>query len=115
MVRTLPAVQRVIIPDRRAFHLYGFDLMLDSALKAYLLEVNASPSLTAETPADFDLKFNILNDMLDIVDVEGRHGPHDTSDLVMARAFVAVAAMPHGISTLHTALQFAGVVGALTD
>lgn len=33
-------------------------------------KVNASPSLTADTPSDYKLKFGMLNDMLDIVDME---------------------------------------------
>lgn len=34
------------------------------------MQVNASPSLTANTKSDFDLKTRMLNDALDIVDLE---------------------------------------------
>jgi hypothetical protein len=44
--------------------------VIDSNLKPWLLEVNASPSLTADTPSDYKLKYGMLNDMLDIVDME---------------------------------------------
>jgi hypothetical protein len=30
------------------------------------------PQLTANTPEDYNLKFKLLNDMLDIIDMEGR-------------------------------------------
>ena len=46
--------------------------------------MNASPSLTANTREDYDLKFKLLHDVLDLVDMEGRrensgeHG-HGTS------------------------------------
>ena len=34
--------------------------------------MNASPSLTASNPMDYDLKVGLLEDMLHIVDMEGR-------------------------------------------
>ena len=39
--------------------------MIDSELKPWLLEVNASPSLTSDTAADHELKFAMLNDALE--------------------------------------------------
>jgi tubulin polyglutamylase TTLL9 len=38
-----------------------------------LLEVNASPSLTAETQFDYDLKHGMLNDCFDVVDFEKKY------------------------------------------
>jgi hypothetical protein len=34
--------------------------------------VNASPSLTANTKEDYALKTDLLNDVFDVVDVEGK-------------------------------------------
>ena len=46
--------------------------MFDSHLKPWIIEVNASPSLTASSLTDYDLKFGLLEDMLHIIDLEGR-------------------------------------------
>ena len=46
--------------------------MFDDTLKPWIIEVNASPSLTASSPTDYDLKLGLLEDMLHIVDMEGR-------------------------------------------
>lgn len=72
ILRTLFAVQRILIQDKHCAELYGYDVMIDDELRPWLIETNASPSLTAETPADYHLKFNVLEDMLNIVDLERR-------------------------------------------
>ncbi len=49
---------------------YGYDVLLDDTLKPWLIEVNASPSLTANTPKDYAMKYQMLTDTITIVDVE---------------------------------------------
>eukprot|EP01029_Cantina_marsupialis_P007224 TRINITY_DN1799_c0_g2_i1.p1 TRINITY_DN1799_c0_g2~~TRINITY_DN1799_c0_g2_i1.p1 ORF type:complete len:414 (+),score=111.55 TRINITY_DN1799_c0_g2_i1:66-1307(+) len=71
ILRSLFSVENVMINDKHCFELYGFDVMIDDDLKPWLIEVNASPSLTAETPYDHDLKFGVLEDLIAVVDVEG--------------------------------------------
>lgn len=48
---------------------------LPSALARWLLEVNASPSLTASSQEDYELKTCLLEDTLHVVDMEARWGP----------------------------------------
>ncbi|XP_070600452.1 probable tubulin polyglutamylase TTLL9 isoform X3 [Erythrolamprus reginae] len=71
-IKSLQSVQKVIISDKHCFELYGYDILIDQNLKPWLLEVNASPSLTASSQEDHELKTRILEDTLNIVDMEGR-------------------------------------------
>ncbi|KAK4471141.1 hypothetical protein MN116_005537 [Schistosoma mekongi] len=70
-IGSLLSVQKIMINDKRCFELYGYDILLDDNLRPWLLEINASPSLTASSKEDYTLKTNLLDDMLDIVDLEG--------------------------------------------
>jgi tubulin polyglutamylase TTLL1 len=56
-----------MINDKHCFECYGYDLLIDAQLKPWLLEVNASPSLTTTTTADRVLKTALISDLLDIV------------------------------------------------
>ena len=71
VLATLRAVAPSIIADRHCCEMYGFDIMLDAALKPWLIEVNASPSLSADTAADAALKFRLVDDYLSVLDMEG--------------------------------------------
>jgi hypothetical protein len=49
--------------------LYGFDILIDSNLKPWLLEVNLSPSLGCDSPLDVRLKSAMLADLLTLVGI----------------------------------------------
>ncbi|XP_074067952.1 putative tubulin polyglutamylase TTLL9 isoform X3 [Macrotis lagotis] len=71
-IKSLQSVQKVIISDKHCFELYGYDILIDQNFKAWLLEVNASPSLTASSQEDYQLKTCLLEDTLHVVDMEAR-------------------------------------------
>ena len=73
VLKSLLAVQHVMINDKHCFELYGYDIIIDAELKPWLLEVNASPSLIANTREDYLMKTEMLHGMLDIVDMEGKY------------------------------------------
>ena len=52
------------------FDLFGFDVLLDNALKPWLLEVNLSPSLATDSSLDLFLKTNLLIDTFNLVGVQ---------------------------------------------
>ncbi|EUB64240.1 putative tubulin polyglutamylase TTLL9 [Echinococcus granulosus] len=71
-ILSLLSVQKVMISDKHCFELYGYDILVDNSLKPWLLEINASPSLTASSNEDYALKVKLLGDTLNVVDMEGR-------------------------------------------
>lgn len=72
IVHSLRSVQNVIINDRHCFELYGYDLLVDEDLKPWLIEVNASPSLSATTEADRTLKNRVIHDTLAVAVPPGK-------------------------------------------
>ena len=69
-IRSLLSVQRVMIHDKHCFELYGYDILVDENLKPWIIEVNASPSMTANTEADFEMKCSLLDDAFTVLDLE---------------------------------------------
>eukprot|EP01006_Ploeotia_vitrea_P000478 TRINITY_DN10312_c0_g1_i1.p1 TRINITY_DN10312_c0_g1~~TRINITY_DN10312_c0_g1_i1.p1 ORF type:complete len:418 (+),score=41.95 TRINITY_DN10312_c0_g1_i1:44-1297(+) len=70
IIRSLLSVQKIMINDKHCFEMYGYDILIDNNLKSWLLEVNASPSLSAETSADYEMKYNLLEDSMNVLDLE---------------------------------------------
>ena len=52
------------------FELLGFDVLIDSDLKPWLLEVNLSPSFATDAPLDMAIKSQLLIDTLNLVGVK---------------------------------------------
>lgn len=67
IVHSLKAVQPVMASDRHCFECYGYDIIIDNNLKAWLVEVNSSPSLTSTTVNDRILKYKLIDNILNIV------------------------------------------------
>ncbi|VEL25526.1 unnamed protein product, partial [Protopolystoma xenopodis] len=67
ILHSLKAVSKVIINDRHCFECYGYDIIIDANLKPWLVEVNASPSLSATTASDRIMKYKLINDVISIV------------------------------------------------
>jgi D-alanine-D-alanine ligase-like ATP-grasp enzyme len=44
------------------FEILGFDIMIDQALKPWLLEVNSSPAMSMDGPADERVKPDLLRE-----------------------------------------------------
>lgn len=70
IVKTLKCMAKVMSPERNCFELYGFDVLIDDNFKPWLIEVNGSPSMRANTKEDKVLKVGLVDDVLTIVDLE---------------------------------------------
>lgn len=77
IIKTLISVEPHIVSTtsratrhrNQCFELYGFDILLDSKLKPWLLEVNISPSLSSSSPLDKKIKTVLICDTLNLVGV----------------------------------------------
>jgi len=72
-IKTLMAVEPEIAPQTSAamknakykgqcFEIYGFDVIIDSSFRPWLLEVNVAPSLSSSSPYDKMVKTTLLSD-----------------------------------------------------
>ena len=67
IVHSLKAVAPVMVSDRHCYECYGYDIIIDDLLKPWLIEVNASPSLSSTTVADRIMKYRLINDIINVV------------------------------------------------
>lgn len=67
IIHSLFSVQNQMINDKHCFECYGYDIIIDEKLKPWLIEINASPSLSATTRPDRILKQKLLSDLMDVV------------------------------------------------
>uniref|UniRef100_A0A1A7YVK7 Tubulin--tyrosine ligase-like protein 5 n=1 Tax=Iconisemion striatum TaxID=60296 RepID=A0A1A7YVK7_9TELE len=64
----IAAACKMFVPHKtNCFELYGFDVLIDSDLKPWLLEVNLSPSLSCDAPLDLKIKASMIADMFSLV------------------------------------------------
>ena len=57
------------VQDSLCFEILGFDVLIDSKLRPWLLEVNHAPSFGADTPLDFKLKKDLIADTLQVLNM----------------------------------------------
>ena len=55
--------------NNNCFEFYGFDILIDKNLKAWLIEVNLAPSLGCSSKLDLDIKSNLVKDLLNMVGI----------------------------------------------
>lgn len=65
----MAAIKKNGMHRTNCFELFGFDILIDSDLKPWLLEVNLSPSLATDSPLDMTIKSTLLSDVFNLVGV----------------------------------------------
>ena len=94
IVHSLKATQNSIINDKHCFECYGYDILIDANLKPWLVEVNASPSLSTTTRSDKVMKLALIRDVLDVV-CPTTH-PDNDSETTLKPAFQQGPCEPRG-------------------
>jgi hypothetical protein len=64
------ALKKTCIHRTTCFELFGYDILIDSDLKPWLIEVNLSPSLAVESPLDITIKSNLIAEILNMVGIK---------------------------------------------
>lgn len=68
------------------FELLGFDILLDSDLKPWLMEVNLSPSLATDSPLDLKIKSNLFVDTMNLISIKKNIHKKETIKKMQTRA-----------------------------
>lgn len=69
-----------VLHNNRCFEIYGVDVLLDSDLKPWLIEVNTGPCLASPAPLDRHIKFRMVANMLNLVGVEAYDAKKSDAD-----------------------------------
>lgn len=64
-----PFASKELFYGSGCFEILGFDVLVDSNFKPWLIEVNHSPSFTCDTPLDLRIKERLIGFVLDILDL----------------------------------------------
>lgn len=68
IVKSLVVVDDKMSAQPCSFELFGYDVLVDAALRPWLIEVNASPSLAGENALDHRVKNAMLRDKANLFD-----------------------------------------------
>ena len=57
------------LENSMCYELLGFDVIFDTNLKPWILEVNHSPSFSTDSPLDFKIKKNLISDTIRLLNL----------------------------------------------
>jgi hypothetical protein len=115
VVYSLKAAQDMADSRDGSFELYGYDFMIDSSLRPWLIEINSSPDMSYSTPTTEALVKPALADVVRVivdhrdVDVSSRRRPRAARRREQALAVAAAAASPPRAAVDEAPPPFAGV------
>jgi tubulin polyglutamylase TTLL4 len=78
IIKTILAVEanmtsaqlRLGCPVNSCFEMFGYDILLDSDIRPWIMEVNCFPSLSSSSPMDKDIKTRLMCDVFHLVGIE---------------------------------------------
>ena len=65
----IPIIKLFNLSSVNLFEIYGFDILLDSFLNPWLMEVNWNPSLNCDSELDLKIKSKVLTDIFNIIGI----------------------------------------------
>eukprot|EP00753_Platysulcus_tardus_P015952 PLAT5349.1.p1 GENE.PLAT5349.1~~PLAT5349.1.p1 ORF type:complete len:1477 (+),score=587.10 PLAT5349.1:493-4431(+) len=68
VVKSLVAVDDSISASVNSFEVYGYDVLIDTDLRAWLIEVNSSPSMGCDSSLDSSIKEAMIADTMTLLD-----------------------------------------------
>ena len=68
VLKSLVVVDTQMIFQPCSFEIFGYDVLIDQNLKPWLLEVNASPSLSRDNELDYRVKGAMVSDTIKLID-----------------------------------------------
>lgn len=87
----LSALKKNQLHRSNCFEVFGYDILIDSELKPWLLEVNLSPSLACESPLDTTIKANLIADTFNMIGVQKFDRRRENMNKLKNRAKVSSA------------------------
>jgi len=83
--QVVEATQALGLAQNNCFDLFGFDILIDSNYKPWVLEVNLSPSLATDSSLDLFVKGNLVADTLNLVGVREFDRKQEEHNRIKAR------------------------------
>jgi len=63
------AIKKIPGFKNNCFEVYGFDILIDSNLRPWILEANLSPSFATDSPLDLAIKSNLITDVFNLIGI----------------------------------------------
>ena len=79
------SVQKLGLHSTNCFELYGFDVLIDSDLHPWLMEVNLSPSMNTDSPLDMSIKSNLIADTFTLIGIRSFDRRKERSTVLTSR------------------------------
>ena len=64
LTQTVPGGVSCPYTSSNCYELFGFDIMIDSNLKPWLIEINGPPALSVDSDIDIKVKYPLVRDMI---------------------------------------------------
>lgn len=98
----LQQIKKNNVHRNNCFEIFGYDILLDSDLKPWLVEINLSPALATDSPLDLKIKGNLLADTFNLIGLKRFDRKKESMNKMrnrMKNTSAAKAGMNRGAST----------------